>query len=240
MNGLLFSDLGFTDEDVGVDESYDGRGIDTGDSDMGNYPDPSGETVSEVPPSDDPQCVECGREFEWAHRGRKPKRCPDCRATPTRTRGAKESGGSSSKSDDPELDARIKRIRGDMLEGIGGFSGTAVLALPVTSQTLLLRGPMMVDSLLTIARHYPRMLDGVEKASQIMPAIGILSGSASLAYAASVDFGITNPHSGTGKMLGVSEAASRIGWQPKARTKPQRLEGDFVIPESQMRYQPVG
>jgi hypothetical protein len=170
----------------------------------------------DAPPPDAILCEECledGRTtvLAWSGRGRKPKKCDDHK------RKSRSSGTSprSTATSSPRRrsDARLKAIEDDLLVGIGKLAGTVVTMAPVTAATMAMRAPDAVSALVSIASRYPRMLDGLEAAVQVVPFMEIGQFVAAVSFAFMVDLRIMQPYGIAAELLGVAEAAEKVGYQ---------------------------
>lgn len=180
------------------------------------------------PPDDPPPssggelaCEVCGVPLHYGGRGRKPKRCDDHK---TRTRATGASGDGTRKRGPSRIDSRLAAIADDMLTGAGMVAGGVAPVAPVTAATILLTSPEAIESLLSIAARYPKMLDGMEQALQVIPFLGVAKFLGGVTLAISVDAGRTMPYGLAAEYLGVSKAAEEVGWQPR---QPD-LDGEFV------------
>lgn len=188
---------------------------------------------NEIPPepnfddSDNPvpvehACVECGKDVQYKGRGRVPTRCPDCRST--RTSGASE-GPASRAPRMANMDKRKAKIVGNLLEINGILAGSVVMAAPVTGHNMVLNAPPAISSFVEIAAKYPRMLDGLEKLTDVMPWVEVGRFAGSMAYAVAVDTGRLQPYGLVAEYLGVANAAQAAHYEP-----PQE-EPDFTVPQ---------
>jgi hypothetical protein len=109
-------------------------------------------------------------------------------------------------------------------------AGGMIPFAPVTGATIMLTSPSAIESLVGIAARYPRMLEGLEKAVQVMPWLEIGKFGAGVVVALAVDTGRALPVGLAAEYLGVAEAARQIGWQEEEASMPVDMPAEgFVV-----------
>lgn len=161
-------------------------------------------------------CEECGNDVQYSGRGRVPAKCPDCKANRS------SRGGSTGAVRVPAgMSKRKAKIAGNMQEIAGLLGGSIGMAMPVTGGTIMYTSPPAITGLLDIAEKYPRMLDALEKLTEVMPWYGVGRFVGAVAYAAAVDAGRVNPYGMVGEALGVAQVAEQVGYQPPVPPDPE-------------------
>lgn len=155
-----------------------------------------------------PLCEVCGREIEWAGRGRRPKKCLDHR---TRTRNPQRIV--IQPSSDEEDAKRIQFIHDELLKGAGEFAGVIVHAAPVTSVTIAQQSPDAVAALIRIGEQYPPIMKGLEAVAKASPWMTIGKFTCAILLAISVDMGQMKPYGVAAEVLGVAAAAQAAGYR---------------------------
>lgn len=162
-------------------------------------------------------CAMCGREVP-KRRGRKPKRilCDDHQQTRTGSRPRQL-------SKEAKDEHRLKKISGDLQEGLGKITGTIVPFMPVTGTTIAMQGPNACDAVVQAATPFPRFLDGLEKAAMALPWITIAQFVMAVMVATQVDMNRIEPYGIAPEILGVTKAAQKAGWhaEPKHSAPPR-------------------
>jgi hypothetical protein len=215
----IFSDL-FTVPPSEFDEGGTGG--------LEEAPPPEPQTVTPAL-SGGPTCEVCGRDVAYSGRGRKPRFCQDHR-TRTSDSARKTAKVSAEDAERADMDKRLKKIVGDLQQGAGELAGTIAPVAPVTAHVVALQAPSAIDSLVSIAEKYPRMLDGLEKAASTVPFISVGKFVAALVLAISVDMGRVTPYGLAAEYLGVAKAAEAAGYQAPAEQQAEAAKNDRTMP----------
>lgn len=240
MTGMLdlFSDLSFRSVPAAVDTGGDDPPVDDGDGPEHKLPPLEwSQPVPTQPSTGTPgdgliltgePCDVCGGPVYYGGRGRKPKRCLDHR---TRNRATKATAPPAPVYTTEVPDDEITAVVGDLQRGLGMIAGGLIPFAPVTGATIMLTGPDAVNSLVSIAARYPKMLEGLKKASTAIPFLEIGKFGGAVVVAMMVDSGRALPEGLAAEYLGVAEAARQIGWQPMDEPEGIPVEG-FVAPRA--------
>lgn len=157
-------------------------------------------------------CENCGNDVQYSGRGRVPKKCPDCRAN--RTRVSSDGPAMPRMPRMASMDKRKQRVVDNLMQINGMMAGSLALAAPVTGNTMALTAPPAIVSLVEIASKYPKMMEGLEKLTEVMPWIDIARFAGAVGYAMAVDAGRIEPYGLVAEYLGVAEAAKMAQWEP--------------------------
>lgn len=178
----------------------------------------------------DPHCTVCLEQgivtlLPYRGRGRKPTKCDEHKGG---KKAATADSGPVRKSS--KSDPRLLTLIGDMEQGAGMIAGAMAPVAPVTSATVLLTAPEAIESLVSIAARYPKMLAGLETAMQVVPFFAVGKFMGGVVLAVGVDAGRVQPYGLAAEYLRVAEAAERVHWQPKQQYDgPETVEG-FTVP----------
>lgn len=178
--------------------------------------------VEEGPPDIDSNtpiayCEEGDHPFEWAGRGRKPKRCPEHR---TRTQTMSTGGG---KARGTKLEKRLERIQADFTSQGVKMGAIVGRYLPVTGLVLATRSDRFSAAICRLAMAHPEWVDALDRVAQTEPFFEIGECLAAVALSVGVDMGRINPESGPAQLLGITAL-----WVELNRNEPTTPPMDYV------------
>jgi hypothetical protein len=181
-----------------------------------------------------PTCEICGTEIPWSGRGRRPKKCDEHKS---RTTGRSDTGTPARGA---RLEKRLATLEADLTREMTLFGKGSAKFLPTFGTVTVGRAPKTAEAMVKIAADHPKVLDALEVATKIMPALDLGETAAMMALALAVDRGIVHPDSIPAVMFGVSETWHDIYPDGTVEDKAKQngnnpVEGEVIgFPEQQV------
>lgn len=185
--------------------------------DLGETSEPDeyrGETRDPLPADDGLICEDCGNSIVWAGRGRKPKRCVDCRGKKSTTRtGTSTTPRARGSRRDARLESIETRLHSSAVK-LGMVMGRYA---PVTGLVFVDRSDRFTSAAVRLAADRPRVLDVLEKIADTEPVFEIAEFLASVVFAVGIDVGRVHPGSFAAQILGLTQLWEEYNKQPAIR-----------------------
>lgn len=180
-----------------------------------------------------PECEVCGNVIPWSGRGRRPLRCVEHKKKPA-SAGVRQPRAA-------KTEVRLKALEDDLLREFTVAGKGLAQFMPTAGVTLVKRAERTTRALLRIAEDNPKMLQALETAAKVAPAIDLGETLGAVGLAIMVDAGRVNPDSLLPTLFGVRETWHELNDDTSGEEMPQAGNGFGGMPEQTvpLRFQEI-